>query len=89
MNRYDYFVKRRKFERKHFPRIVKGCYSCEEELPFNDCAESTKACGHHDNYSFTHDQCSTCGEEFDIENACVECGCFISDNEQNVCMQCD
>ncbi len=41
------------------------CLSCgDEDCPPNECPRSERPCGHHDNYSWTHDECIWCGATF-------------------------
>ena len=39
-------------------------YSCEEEVPRDECKKSKKSCGHHRNHSWTHNGCCWCDAEF-------------------------
>lgn len=46
------------------------CSSCgEESCPANECPKSQRACGHHCNHSWSHDECCWCGKEFGEEGA--------------------
>lgn len=43
------------------------CGSCTEEIPFNECPKSQRACGHHCNHSWEQDECCWCGQIFGEE----------------------
>jgi len=45
------------------------CDSCAsvpggESEPANECPKSPRACGHHCNHSWSHEQCHWCGKEW-------------------------
>lgn len=47
--------------------LENGCTSCGEGDPKNECPHSRKACGHHCNHSWSHDECCWCGETWGDE----------------------
>lgn len=45
------------------------CSCCAEGLPRGECPKSERACGHHCNHSWSHDECHWCGATFVSEDA--------------------
>lgn len=55
----------REWWRRRRGKFIEDCSSCWELMPINECPKSKRACGHHCNHSWSHDECDWCGKEFE------------------------